>query len=869
VRRAALVLACLAPLSALAQEAGPQITRAPELLEFVPAEYPPAEREAGRAAIVELQLTIDATGVVTDASVTSSAGELFDAAALAAVRRFRFRPAEIDGAPAPIRIAYAYHFTLEAPAPQTATLAGLVRDRRTRAPVPDVSIAIEGGASVTSDAEGRFEIADLAPGTVALTLSGERLTALRTEETLAAGERLEVAYDVTLRDPEEEQDGESDDMEIVVVAPALRREVLSTQVRAEEGRRAFTGGDVLRVVESLPGVARSSVGSGQLVVWGAAPEDTRVYVDGVRIPRLYHEGGLRSVIAPELVEGVELVPGGYGAAYGRGLGGIVLARTRTPEGDGIHGSAAVDLFDVSAMLRGSAADQWRAAGAARVSWLHLFVEATQGDLGAFVPVPRYWDAQVRGLHRIRNGEDLEVVFLNGGDRVSRGVPSSDPALTTLDTRELDFDRLYLRWERDGGDGTRTSIVPWVGYDRSLRSSSYGTTTTSIASDTWLAGLRASHRARPFSILDVEVGVDAELAFVGLRREGSIGLPAREGDVRAFGQPPPDRIASDAWDVAQIGVAPYVEGDLALADGLLHITGGLRLDPYARSASRRAPREGDAPDVGLFSEDFALEPRAAVSWQPYEYLSLRAAGGLHHQQPAPEDLSASFGNPTLPTSQAWHVLAGASLRPIPTLSVEATGFASFSEGLAVRNPVSSPLRAEALVPEGWGRNYGLQTLVRLDPTEGFSGWIAYTLMRAERQDAAGQAWRPFDYDQTHVLTALLSYSPGFGFEAGVRFRWATGMPRTPVVGSYYDATRDRWQPIFGARASERLSDFVQLDLRVAQRIELGDTRLEIWLEVQNVTNQANPEEYVYSPDYSTRSAIVGLPILPALGLRWTF
>ncbi|MFY0534606.1 hypothetical protein [Nannocystis pusilla] len=31
-------------------------------------------------------------------------------------------------------------------------------------------------------------------------------------------------------------------------------------------------------------MARSAAGSGQLIVWGAAPQDTRVYVDGVPIP---------------------------------------------------------------------------------------------------------------------------------------------------------------------------------------------------------------------------------------------------------------------------------------------------------------------------------------------------------------------------------------------------------------------------------------------------------------------------------------------------------------------------------------------------------------------------------------------------------
>lgn len=869
----ALVLALFVMASAVeaqAQDAGPAVTRAPELIELVPADYPEAEREAGREATATIQITIDAAGAVEDAVITESAGELFDAAALAAVRRFRFTPAEIDGVPAAIRILYAYRFTLAPVAPTTATLAGVVRDRRTRAPLAGVTLAIEGGASATTDDAGRFELAELAPGTIALTLSGEQLTALRTEETLAAGERLEVVYDVALREPEEEAGEDEDDMEIVVVAPQLRREAVSTRVEAEEARRVpGTQGDVLRVVESLPGVARSSVGAGQLVVWGASPEDTRVYVDGVRIPRLYHEGGLRSVVASDLVEALELVPGGYGAAYGRGLGGIVTVRTHTPTGDGVHGALSADLYDASAMMRASLADRWRAAAAARASWLHLMVEAAQGDLGAYVPVPRYWDAQVRALHAISAGETIELVWMLGGDRVSRGVPDPDPALATQEARELDFQRVYARWERDGGDGTRSSIVPWIGWDRGLRANRFGDVETSIASEGFIAGLRASHRARVFPFLDIEVGLDAEIGVSALAREGSIGLPAREGDRRVFGQPPPDRIASDAWEVVHVSAAPYVEGDLSLADGAVHVIPGLRLDPYARSVSRRTPREGNAPDIGLFEQDFRAEPRLALRWDPHPELGFRAAGGLYHQPPAAEDLSASFGTPTLPVSQAWHVLAGTAVRPVPALAIEVTGFASFSEGLAVRSQAASPLRAEALVADGWGRAYGVQSLIRLEKTEGFSGWIAYTLMRSERQNAPNEPWRPFDFDQTHVLTALLSYTPGFGFEAGARFRYATGMPRADVTGAYYDAGRDRWQPILGAHGSLRLPEFVQLDLRVAQRIDLGDTKLDVWLEVQNVTNQENGEEYVYSADYRRRDTIRSLPILPAIGLRWTF
>ena len=52
----------------------------------------------------------------------------------------------------------------------------------------------------------------------------------------------------------------------------------------EEIRRVpGTFGDPVRVIQNLPGAARSPFGTGALVIRGANPEDSAVYVDGIRI----------------------------------------------------------------------------------------------------------------------------------------------------------------------------------------------------------------------------------------------------------------------------------------------------------------------------------------------------------------------------------------------------------------------------------------------------------------------------------------------------------------------------------------------------------------------------------------------------------
>ena len=249
-------------------------------MKFVEADYPPARKQAGEEASVVLRLTIAADGTVSDAAVETSAGADFDAAAIAAARQFVFEPAEIDGKPAAIRILYKYEFVIKREAKTTGDLTGIVRNRKNKQPLAGITLTA-GGQTAVTDADGRFAFPDVAPGKHAVTLSGPDITALRTEETFEAGKQLDAVYDVHAGREAAPED--KDDLEIVVVAPPLQKAIASVSIAADQARRVpGTQGDVLKVVESLPGVARAAAGSGQLVVWGAAPQDTRVYVDGVR-----------------------------------------------------------------------------------------------------------------------------------------------------------------------------------------------------------------------------------------------------------------------------------------------------------------------------------------------------------------------------------------------------------------------------------------------------------------------------------------------------------------------------------------------------------------------------------------------------------
>src|SRR5262249_16110562 len=60
--------------------------------------------------------------------------------------------------------------------------------------------------------------------------------------------------------------------------------------------------DPIRAVQTLPGLARTPFLGGQLLVRGSPPQDTGTYLDGHRIPQLYHFLGGPSVINEQLLD---------------------------------------------------------------------------------------------------------------------------------------------------------------------------------------------------------------------------------------------------------------------------------------------------------------------------------------------------------------------------------------------------------------------------------------------------------------------------------------------------------------------------------------------------------------------------------------
>jgi TonB family protein len=857
-----LALIILAAALAAGTAHAQTVTRPPRLAHFVEAIRPPGAAPVETATVV-LSIDIAADGTVSEVRVESSGGAAWDAAAIAAARQFTFEPAEIDHQPAPVTITYRYAFTvvekLVSLGPQV-NFEGVVVDRYKKRPLPGVKIAIKDlQIDTLTDDSGAFAFTDLPIRTHPVEVSGPGLITVTTDEEIAAKHKRTVKYYAEPRD-------EGVDDEQIVKATRIKKETASVSIRTEEARKVpGASGDTLKVVQNLPGVGRSSFGSGQLIVWGSAPSETRVFVDGVEIPALYHGGGLRSTVNSDLVKSIELLPGAFGAEYGRGIGGLVKAETRSLPRDGTHGYAALDVIDASALVSTALSPTARIAVAARRSHLGAVLsQLTSEDVGDFIPIPQYYDGQVLAQFDLGKDEQLELGALGSDDQLTRSIDATDPSEVRRQQTHDRYYRAFARYTRILPDGSSVFVVPSIGWDGNTTSSAFGAVPTSLDLGTWRYALRAGYRRKLDPTVTLSLGLDGAGSRSAVSRLGSVNLPPREGDVTVFGQPPGDQVNADHWTASVVSIAPYAFAELTF--GALAITPGLRLDPYLIDGSRLTPIVGSTPALGYRRLTISVEPRLSATYQLTRDLQLRAGGGLYAQPPDPTDLSAVFGNPTLGPIRAYHASAGAAYRITGTFTAELLGFYKSIDDLASRSALATPPLATALVQEGTGRGYGGQLLLRQELSHGLFGWITYSLIRSERKDHPDAGWRLLDYDQTHVASVLASYDLGSGWQVGARFRYATGVPRTPVMGSYFDARDDQYEPLFGGQNTTRVPAFYQLDARIERTFTLADHRTNVFADIQNLTDRKNPEEIIYNFDYTVRKYITGLPTLAVIGAR---
>ena len=709
---------------------------------------------------------------------------------------------------------------------QPRVVRGVVTAAGSGRPIVGAAVLTERGELAVTDADGYFAVAvTAADRALTITAPGYATRSLR----ILGGDalvRIELAAS-----------SGSEVIEVSGKAPEQTKP-LSYQLTADEIR--FLPGaanDVLRAAQALPGVSRIPYSFGGLVLRGTSPRDSAVFLDGVEVPIAFHFGGITSFYPGSMLETMTLTSGGFDASHGHAQGGLLTLTTREPRTDRWRSGGSVGLLDSGIFAEGPLWGGGILVGIRR-SYLDTILSPFAAD---DIPLPSYWDAQIRTSFGDphKRGRITPMIFTSI-DRVS----SKEISVTSL------FVRAAVPYLRTWGP-LALRVVPWAGW-----------TQLSLAEEPDDDGARDTIR-RPM----VPAGIRSELVrdYTWGHLRGGIDLDSgylAQTEIDVGGMRGRKLGAELLWS----DLALWGETRLVLAGGRLSVKPGLRVDAYGLSG------------------ELVVDPRLNIQETLTPALTLRQAIGRYHQPPIPADVDPFDGNPRLDGSYMDQASLGIDAELHAGVLASVTSFAGYGHGIGVEVPHGND---PELDPDYGGLGPTFQLL--LEKQLGFSSYrenrgrarlagleamvkghldrwfflLAYTLSWSQRSDdpRQGLGWRPFELDQRHNLNAAASYR-FTKWRLGARVQLVSGNPYSPTV----PAERPYQIPFGG-----RLPMFFHLDVRADRRWQRCWGDVNLYIDIQNVTNRRNVEGRDFDSTEEHPGGIdqdiPGLPIVPFIGVEF--
>jgi len=205
---------------------------------------------------------------------------------------------------------------------QKATIQGLVKDKQTGEPLIGATVVLVGTyKGAYADAEGRFTLKDLNPGTYTL-----RVTYVGYNEVLLTGLTVKADQTLNLIIPMSPVGTTIQTVEIIGEKPVVNLESGKSDLRVSgEEIRQTTAVDVTTMASLMPGVAQTLDG---LQIRGGRVYETQYVIEGVNAQDPLAGTGFGVEVSQVAIEEMEVITGGMDAEYGDGTSGVVAVRLR-------------------------------------------------------------------------------------------------------------------------------------------------------------------------------------------------------------------------------------------------------------------------------------------------------------------------------------------------------------------------------------------------------------------------------------------------------------------------------------------------------------------------------------------------------------
>ena len=724
---------------------------------------------------------------------------------------------------------------------QECIALGRVVNMATKEPVPFAVVALKDARTnypTTADIDGKYEIKVPKPGLYNL-------------EAKAVGYKTFYQYELELKPARP--------LELTITLEPANQNLKEVTVRAETFTRKEEsplsmrsigvaeikrnpGGnrDISKVLQALPGVASVAAFRNDLIVRGGSPNENRFYLDGIEVPNINHfatqgaSGGPVGMLNVDFISEVDFYSGAFPANRGNALSSVLELKFKDGRTDKAGLSFALGATDLAATFDGPITQNSSLIASYRRSYLQFLFAAIGLPF-----LPTYNDFQFK--YKIKPDEKQEFNFI--------GLGAYDVVTLNTNANKTEEQRYILG---NIPENTQWNYAIGASYKRYVNNAYYQVVISRNALNNGAVKYtnnddsNEGNKRLDYSSTETENKFRFERTSLAnsWRTNAGISLEQALYTNSTFNKIPNIGTIDYTSEInfLKYGIFGQVSKTFTGAGLILSLGGRLDANTF-----------GNRMDNPL--EQFS--PRFSISKSINERITFNANTGIFYQLPAYTILGFRNNNNELTNTnvryiRAIHYVAGFEYQTRKNSRITIEGFykdySNYPFGLidsiSIANQGSDfgVVGDEPVDSRSKGRSYGVEFLFQQKLFKGFYGLLSYTFVRSEFTNLDSR-YIPSSWDYRHIASLTAGKTFKKNWEAGIRFRFNSGNPFTPIdvaTSSLIANWNLSGQGVLDESNvnSQRTSIFHQLDIRIDKKYYFKKWALDIFLDIQNFFNQTS-------------------------------
>lgn len=737
----------------------------------------------------------------------------------------------------------------------TGKISGIVLDHETRSPLRGVNVIVEGtdnGDATNTD--GEFSIDNIPVGSYTLKFSymGYK-NEKRTDIVVRSGginyQEVEMRQYVI----------ESESIEVTAsYFSEIKKEATSTtNLSYEEIRRApGAGGDISRIIKSLPSVAQIDDQINSLVVRGGSPLENGFYLDNIELPNINHfptqgtSGGSMGILNVDLIENVNFIAGGYSAKYGNKLSSIMEIDYRQGNHTETKAQVNVDMAGIGGVYEGPINEKCNFILSGRRSYLEMIAGIM--DIST---IPSYSDLQGKLVYNLNSQNKFTILNILGADNNTIEEKEAEESDWPVYGKDRHLDNTFgINWRKlwNGKGYSNTSLAHTYSYfKRDFKEYETGLPVINNNSKENKIKLRNINFYKINKQNKIEFGFEAKSLLFDYNKAFGAFTDIK-GDTTA-------QLTMDK-NIITHKIAGFLSYQWH-PNNKFKIQSGLRANYFE------------------YDGNINLSPRLSISYELTDITTLKAAWGQYYQAAPLVLLAQSEQNKDLNSPHAYHYIAGIDhlLNEDIRLTLELYHKDYNNFPIDPNQPLLFLIDEEiyrnmyyahdVITDQGEAYAQGIEAMIQKKMVENLYGAISFSYFIAQYKNLQGK-WHNRSVENRFVFNINGGYNPNNKWEFSIDFIYAGGRPYTSFdIEKSKKLNREVRQK--NKVNDKRYPDYHALDIRADRRFNFSSSNLIFYLSIWNAYDHHNVAEYFWNKKKNKKDTEYQWAMTPIFGIEYEF